>query len=127
MFMEGRGQKPSKPQRGVMVGHVQAIPQTEQAAPLTISPGWGLQRQEALNYKHCVPTGLKPVAMCRWALGYEKLGCAPSVCSAGQVGERYTSTLVSSFRVSLFVLARSDRRAFRNVRRFRRTVWCASD
>ena len=65
MLIERRGQKPQEPQRGVMVGHLQAKAQNEQLTVLNITPRWGWQRQEALNNKHGVPTGLRPEADCR--------------------------------------------------------------
>ena len=43
-----------------MVGHLCAIHQFKQAAAQTIAPRWGWGRKGTLNYKHCVPTGLKP-------------------------------------------------------------------
>ena len=51
--------KPNKPQRGVMFGRAHPIAQIEPGVPQNISPRWGWHRHEALNYKHCVPTGLK--------------------------------------------------------------------
>ena len=65
MFIERRGQKPQEPHRGVMVGHLQARTQNEQLTVLNITPRWGWQRQEALSYKHRVPTGLERDARSR--------------------------------------------------------------
>ena len=72
MFIESRSQKTNQPQRGAMLGHLQAMTQTERNRERNISPR-ALMPPEALNYKHCVPPGLKPAASCDCRFGRQKL------------------------------------------------------